>query len=191
MVHWLYEHAHLRCLGRVRSADHDRRTRLRRCSGVARVDAGDEQSVAALSGRAVATHHATRTREGLFDFQSTRHHRMHVGRNRLRHRFTSRQGADFRLPSAWWFAMAICSAGAKWASESAYVAGRLLQIFQAILRTLTSTVIKSLASPFVVALVSSVWPKCFESVPAIASVFVSSSTSSENRSTEIQKVVSE
>src|SRR4051812_14117209 len=136
MVHWLYEYAHLWCMGRVRSANNDCRARLRRCSGIARVDAGDEQSVAALSGRAVATHHATRTREGLFDFQSTSHHRMHVGRNRLRHRFTSRQGAGFRLPGAWWFAMAICSAGARWDSESAYLAGPLLQIVQTILRTL-------------------------------------------------------
>ena len=32
--------------------------------------------------------------------------------------------------------MAVCTTGAEWGSESAYVAGRLLQIFQAILRTL-------------------------------------------------------
>ena len=74
------------------------RARLRRCSGIARVDAGDEQSVAALSGRAVATHHATRTRDGLFDFQSTRHHRMHVGRNRLT--TSIYQSARCRLPPA-------------------------------------------------------------------------------------------
>jgi len=100
------------------------------------VDAGDEQSVAALSGGAVATNHATRTREGLFGFQSTRHHGMYVGRNRLRHRFTSWQGADFRLPGAWWFAMAVCSAGAECPAESAHSSKPFLQIIQAILRTL-------------------------------------------------------
>ena len=79
--------------------------------------------------------------------------------------------------------MAVCTTGAEWASESAYVPGPHVQIVQAILRrTLASTVIKSAASSLVDALVSSAWPKCLQPVPPIASAFVFRSTSSENRS---------
>ena len=45
--------------------------------------------------------------------------------------------AKRRLPGAWWRAMAVCTTGAEWASESAFGPGPLLQIVQAILRTLT------------------------------------------------------
>jgi hypothetical protein len=42
--------------------------------------------------------------------------------------------------------MAVCTTGAEWAPESAFGPWPLLQIVQAILRTLTSVVIKSVAS---------------------------------------------
>ena len=130
----LHQHVDLRCVGRIRSADHDCLAWLRRCSGVAGVDSGHEQSVAALSGRAVATDNANSTCDRLLDFKSTRHHRLHGGRLRLRHRFARRQDTNRCLPGAWRFAMAVCTTGAEWASESAYVPGPHVQIVQAILR---------------------------------------------------------
>ena len=87
--------------------------------------------------------------------------------------------------------MAVCTTGAEWASESAFGPGPFLQIVQAILRTLTSVVIKTVASPLVGALELGAWPKCFEPVPPIASVLAFRSISSENASKEIQKVVYE
>ena len=51
--------------------------------------------------------------------------------------------------------MAVCTTGAEWAPESAYFSRPLFQIIQAILRTLTGTVIKSVASSLVGALESS------------------------------------
>src|SRR6476646_4990842 len=67
--------------------------------------------------------------------------------------------------------MAVCTTGAEWAAKSAFGPGPLLQIVQAILRTLTSVVIKTVASSLVSALVLGAWPKCFEPAPPIASVF--------------------
>ena len=60
MVCWIHQHVDLWCVGRIRSADHDCRAWLRRGSGIAGVDSGHEQSVAALSSRAVATDNAIR-----------------------------------------------------------------------------------------------------------------------------------
>ena len=156
LVRRAHQHVDLRCVGRIRSADDDCRARLRRCSGIARVDSGHEQSVTTLSGRAAATENVNSTRDRLLDFKSARHHWLHVGRLRLRHRFARRQDTNCCLPGSWRFAMALCTTGAEWASESAYFPGPHVQIVQAILRrTLTSTIIKSAASSLVGALVSS------------------------------------
>ena len=132
LVRRVHQHVDLRCVGRIRSADYDCRARLRRCSGVAGVDSGHEQSVATLSGRAVATENANSTCDRLLDFKSTRHHRLHVGWRRLRHRFARRQDTNCCMSGAWRFAMAVRTTGAEWGSESAYFSRPLVQIVQAI-----------------------------------------------------------
>ena len=70
------------------------------------------------------------TCDRLLDFKSTRHHRLHSGWLRLRHRFARRQNTSCCLSGARRFAMAICTTGAEWASESPAFPGRLFKSFR-------------------------------------------------------------
>src|SRR5213079_2591739 len=55
VVSGLYQYSDLRCVGRLRSADNNYFTRLRRRAGVAGLDTGNEQGGATLPSRSVAT----------------------------------------------------------------------------------------------------------------------------------------
>jgi hypothetical protein len=117
-------------LGRVRSADDDCSARLRRCSGVAGLDSGDEQSLAALSGRAVATNHPNTTCDRLLDFQSTRHHRLHGGGRRLRHRSPCDQDPNRGVSGARRCAMALRPASTECAPKGRRFPKSCVQIVQ-------------------------------------------------------------
>ena len=96
VVRRLHQRVDLRRLGRLRSADHHRRPRIRLRARPAGLDAGDEQGGAALSRASVSTDDADVPRGGLLHLESSRHHRMQRGRDRLRNhparRPCSRQG---------------------------------------------------------------------------------------------------
>jgi len=115
-------------VGRVRSADNDHSTRIWCRARIAGLGSSYEQSGTTLSSRTVAAGHAIATHDGLFDFQPTRHHRMHGGRKRLRYRSACRQSAKRRVPDTWRFTMAVCSAGPGYSSKGRNSSRSFLQI---------------------------------------------------------------
>ena len=89
----LHQRDDLRRLGRIRSADHDHSARLRCRAGLAGLDAGDDQGLAAISGSSLAVHSSDDSRHGLQHLESSRYHGMQLCRHGLRNHSAGRSSS--------------------------------------------------------------------------------------------------
>ncbi len=121
-------------MGRIRSADDDYFTRLRRRLGAPGLDTCNEQGCTTLSRRTVATDHADATCHRVLDFKSAGHDGMHVCWDCVRYRLARRQGSSHCVSGARRSAVAICSTVPGPATKSGNFSRQGVQVFPEIFR---------------------------------------------------------